>query len=83
MELIKKYKRPALINCLIYTWFRKSKAQRAFEYAELFLQRGIESGCCFFGACGRIRTGDLLITSELLCQLSHTRCGFSSVCSPV
>lgn len=26
----------------------------------------------FFGACGRIRTGDLLITSELLCQLSHT-----------
>ena len=24
------------------------------------------------GACGRIRTGDLLITSELLCQLSHT-----------
>ena len=30
------------------------------------------SGCCFFGACGRIRTGDLLITSELLCQLSHT-----------
>ena len=25
-----------------------------------------------FGACGRIRTGDLLITSELLCQLSHT-----------
>ena len=40
--VIKKYKRPALINCLIYTWFRKSKAQRAFEYAELFLQRG----CC-------------------------------------
>ena len=29
-------------------------------------------GSCFFGACGRIRTGDLLITSELLCQLSHT-----------
>ena len=29
-------------------------------------------GCCFFGACGRIRTGDLLITSELLYQLSHS-----------
>ena len=41
--VIKKYKRTALINCLIYTWFRKSKAQRAFEYAELFLQRGIET----------------------------------------
>ena len=26
----------------------------------------------FFGACGRTRTGDLLITSELLYQLSHT-----------
>ena len=25
-----------------------------------------------FGACGRTRTGDLLITSELLYQLSHT-----------
>lgn len=41
--VIKKYKRPALINCLIYSWFRKSKARRAFEYAELFLQRGIET----------------------------------------
>ena len=41
--VLKKYKRPALINCLIYTWFRKSKARRAFEYAELFLQRGIET----------------------------------------
>ena len=29
-------------------------------------------GGVLFGACGRIRTGDLLITSELLCQLSHT-----------
>lgn len=41
--VLKKYKRPALINCLIYTWFRKSKARRAFEYAELFLNRGIET----------------------------------------
>ena len=41
--VIKKYKKTCLINCLIYTWFRKSKAQRAFEYAELFLQRGIET----------------------------------------
>ncbi|MEL5892099.1 lipopolysaccharide kinase InaA family protein [Bacteroides sp. GD17] len=41
--VIKKYKRPALINCFIYTWIRKSKARRAFEYAELFLQRGIDT----------------------------------------
>ncbi len=26
----------------------------------------------FYGACDAIRTHDLLITSELLCQLSHT-----------
>ncbi len=29
-------------------------------------------GGVIFGACGRTRTGDLLITSELLYQLSHT-----------
>ena len=29
-------------------------------------------GCEESGACGRTRTGDLLITSELLYQLSHT-----------
>ena len=30
-----------------------------------------------FGACGRTRTGDLLITSELLYQLSHTSISFT------
>ena len=34
------------------------------------------------GACGRIRTGDLLITSELLCQLSHTSISMRSGSSP-
>ena len=32
----------------------------------------------FFGACGRTRTGDLLITSELLYQLSHTSRAFQA-----
>ena len=32
----------------------------------------------FFGACGRTRTGDLLITSELLYQLSHTSIAFQA-----
>jgi hypothetical protein len=40
---------------------RTSSIKKATPYRELL-----------FGACGRIRTGDLLITSELLCQLSHT-----------
>ncbi len=33
--------------------------------------------CKEFGACGRTRTGDLLITSELLYQLSHTSISFT------
>lgn len=31
--VIKKYKRPTLANCVIYTWFRKNKARRSFENA--------------------------------------------------
>ncbi len=29
-------------------------------------------GSLFFGACGRARTADLLITNQLLYRLSHT-----------
>ncbi|MFA6872720.1 MAG: hypothetical protein WCQ86_01880 [Bacteroidaceae bacterium] len=39
--VVKKYKRPTLANCVIYTWFRKSKARRSFEYAEKLLEEGI------------------------------------------
>ena len=40
---------------------------------EITKKQGLPMGDPVFrGACGRIRTGDLLITSELLCQLSHT-----------
>lgn len=41
--VIKRYKRPTWVNCLIYTWLRKSKAQRAYEYAEELLHRGFET----------------------------------------
>lgn len=41
--VIKQYKQPTWANCLIYTWFRKTKAQRAYEYAEELLKRGFET----------------------------------------
>jgi len=41
--VIKKFKRPTLANCVIYTWFRKNKAERAWENAELFLKKGLET----------------------------------------
>ena len=39
--VVKKYKRPTLANCVIYTWFRKSKARRSFEYAQKLLKAGV------------------------------------------
>lgn len=41
--VVKRFKRPTLANCVIYTWLRKTKAQRAYEYAEELLARGIET----------------------------------------
>lgn len=39
--VVKRYKRPTLANCVIYTFFRKNKAQRAYENAERLLREGI------------------------------------------
>lgn len=41
--VIKRYKRPTLFNCLMYTFFRKSKARRAYDYALLLMERGINT----------------------------------------
>ncbi|MDR3142591.1 MAG: hypothetical protein LBU37_12840 [Tannerellaceae bacterium] len=41
--VIKKYKIPTLFNRLVYTWIRKSKARRSFEYAGRLLSCGIET----------------------------------------
>jgi hypothetical protein len=38
---IKSFKKPNLINSFIYGYFRKSKAQRSFEYANLLLSKNI------------------------------------------
>ncbi|HER40228.1 MAG TPA: Kdo domain containing protein, partial [Salinimicrobium catena] len=38
---IKSFKVPNLVNKVAYRFFRKSKAQRSFEYAHQLLSRGI------------------------------------------
>ncbi len=37
---IKKFKKPHLINKIIYKYFRKSKARRSFEYGNYLLENG-------------------------------------------
>lgn len=41
--VVKKYKRPVLLNCVVYTWFRKSKPLRAYENAEILLKKGFDT----------------------------------------
>ena len=43
MFVIKKYKVPTFLNRIVYTWIRKSKARRSFEYADRLLACGIET----------------------------------------
>lgn len=38
---VKKFKKPNIINQIIYKFFRKSKAKRSFEYANRLLENGI------------------------------------------
>jgi len=41
--IVKRYKQPHLINRIAYTYFRPSKAKRAYEYAFKLLESGIDS----------------------------------------
>ncbi len=38
---IKSFKKPALINAIVYRFFRKSKAKRSYQYANMLLENGI------------------------------------------
>ena len=42
------------------------------EAQSAYYKKKTNTAVCLFGAGSRIRTGDLLITSEMLYQLSHT-----------
>lgn len=39
--IVKSFRKPHIINRIVYTWFRKPKAERSYEYARLLLERGI------------------------------------------
>ena len=41
--VVKKYKRPTLVNCVIYTWFRTGKAERSYEYAFKLKDMGLDT----------------------------------------
>ena len=41
--VVKKYARPTLFNCFVYTFFRPSKAQRAYRYALRLARCGVET----------------------------------------
>lgn len=38
---VKAFKKPHFINKIVYRFFRKSKAQRSFEHAQILLEKGI------------------------------------------
>lgn len=40
---IKSFKKPNFFNKIIYTYFRKSKANRSFEFANILLSKGIRT----------------------------------------
>lgn len=41
--IVKRFKRPHLIQRLVYTFFKKTKAERAYLYAGIFRQRGFQT----------------------------------------
>lgn len=41
--IVKRYKRPFFLQRLIYTFFKKSKAERAYLYARILLDKGIDT----------------------------------------
>ena len=41
--IVKRYKKPNLIQQIIYTFFKKSKAERAYLYAQILQSKGIST----------------------------------------
>ena len=62
--VLKKFKPTGLLNGIIYTFFRKSKAHRAYEHAEFLLANGIDTAIPVAYAenrrCGIFRSGYFL-----------------------
>ena len=41
--IVKRFKRVNFIQQIVYSFFRQSKAERAFQFAEIFRERGIDT----------------------------------------
>lgn len=67
--IVKRYKRPHFIQRVAYTFFRKSKAERAFCYAARFQAQGIDTpdGVAFI----EVRRGGLLCDSYFISTACH------------
>ncbi len=64
---IKSFKIPNLVNKFVYKFFRKSKAERSFEYAESLIKLGFNTP--FPIAYVENRTSFSLLDSYYLCEL--------------
>ncbi len=70
---VKSFKIPHLINKIAYKYFRKSKAERSFEYATLLLEKGIGTPqpIAFFENYDVVGLKESYYVSEhLLCDLT-------------
>lgn len=65
---IKSFKKPNLINTLIYQYFRKSKARRSYEYATILQDKGIGTPkpIAYFEFKNRIGLGNSYYISQHL-----------------
>lgn len=71
---IKSFRVPNLINKIAYRFFRKSKAQRSFEHAQLLLKMGIKTPqpIAYFQDSSRIFFGkSYYLSHHLECDLTY------------
>lgn len=68
--VIKRFKKPNLFNRVVYSFFRKTKARRAYEYADRLFEMGIETAKPI--AYIEIKKGGLFHTGYFVSEyLSH------------
>lgn len=71
---IKSFKKPHFINKVIYSFFRKTKARRSYEYATILLEKGIGTPqpIAYFENSDAIGLLDSYYVSEqVLCDLTY------------
>lgn len=67
--IVKRYKRPNLVQRIAYTFFKKSKAERAFLYAGMLKERGIGTPEAI--ACIELKAHGLISDSFFISEVCH------------